>query len=339
MQRDCRTWARTCIQGQRAKITRHVTLPLGEFPLPTERFQHVHIDIIGPLPPAGPYRYCLTAIDRYTRWPEVWPLKRITAEDVASAFLSGWVSRFGTPRRVTTDQGRQFEFQLFKLLGLSTGFERSRTTSYHPCANGMIERFHRQFKAAIMCHHYSTWLEALPAVALGLHATFKPDIQAMPAELVYREPLRLAGELLSAPTSDVTSSDTADIVARLRRTMAALHPSPVACQPSRPRSCLRTWQHARMLSSATTPYAHLSSSLTPHLTVICRDDKTFTLQISGKHARVSIDHLKPSYILSQEPPNPRTPPVIRRQQPATPRLAPYTTRLGRQVRVPKRLQP
>nr|XP_037280327.1 uncharacterized protein LOC119173628 [Rhipicephalus microplus] len=160
---------------------------------------------MGPLPPAGPYRYRLTAIDRYTRWPEVGPLERISAEDVTSAFFSGWVARFSTPRRVTTDQGTLFESELFRLLGLSTGFERSRTTSYHPCANGMIEWFHRQFKAAIMCHPHSTWLEALPAVALGLRATFKSDIQAMPAEFVYGEPLRLPGELLSAPTSDVTS--------------------------------------------------------------------------------------------------------------------------------------
>ncbi|XP_075750771.1 uncharacterized protein LOC119173628 [Rhipicephalus microplus] len=212
MQQDCLTWARTCIQCQRAQITLHVTSSLGEFPLPTEQFQHVHTDIIGPLPPAGPYRYCLTAIDRYTRWPEVGPLERINAEDVTSAFFSGWVARFSTPRRVTTDQGTLFESELFRLLGLSTGFERSRTTSYHPCANGMIEWFHRQFKAAIMCHPHSTWLEALPAVAPGLRATFKSDIQATPAEFVYGEPLRLPGELLSAPTSDVTSSDPADFV-------------------------------------------------------------------------------------------------------------------------------
>ncbi|XP_072143121.1 uncharacterized protein [Dermacentor andersoni] len=145
------------------------------------RFQHVHLDIIGPLPPAGRYCYCLTAIDRYTRWPEAWPLEGVTAEGVVSAFFAGWIARFEPPRRVTTDQGRQFESHLFRLLGLTIGFERSRTTSYHPCANGMIERFHRQFKSAIMCHPDSTWPEAIPAVTLGLRATFKPDIQATPA--------------------------------------------------------------------------------------------------------------------------------------------------------------
>ncbi|XP_037270419.2 uncharacterized protein LOC119162038 [Rhipicephalus microplus] len=287
---------------QRTKITRQVTSPLGEFPLPTEQFQHVHIDIIGPLPPAGPYRYCLTDIDRYTRWPEVWPLERITAEDVASAFFSGWVSRFGTPRRVTTDQGRQFESQLFRLLGLSTGFERSRITSYHSCANGMIERFHRQFKAAIMCHPHSSWLEALPAVALGLRATFKPDIQATPAEHVYGEPLRLPGELISAPTSDVTSSDPADFVARLHRTMGVLRPSPAA-RHTKPTPFvfkdLATCSHAFLRDD--TVRASFQPPYSGPYKVICRDDKTFTLQNSGKDVRVS----KPSTAYSHHTSFPR----------------------------------
>nr|XP_037270419.1 uncharacterized protein LOC119162038 [Rhipicephalus microplus] len=287
---------------QRTKITRQVTSPLGEFPLPTEQFQHVHIDIIGPLPPAGPYRYCLTDIDRYTRWPEVWPLERITAEDVASAFFSGWVSRFGTPRRVTTDQGRQFESQLFRLLGLSTGFERSRITSYHSCANGMIERFHRQFKAAIMCHPHSSWLEALPAVALGLRATFKPDIQATPAELACGDPLRLPGELFSAPNSDVTSSDPANFVARLRRTMGALRPSPAA-RHTKPTPFvfkdLETCSHAFLCDD--TVRASFQPPYSGPYKVICRDDKTFTLQNSGKDVRVS----KPSTAYSHHTSFPR----------------------------------
>ncbi|XP_037270504.2 uncharacterized protein LOC119162137 [Rhipicephalus microplus] len=205
----------------------------------------------------------------------------------------------------------------------------------------MIERFHRQFKAAIMCHPHLTWLEALPAVALGLRATFKPDIQATPVELVYGEPLRLPGELLSAPTSNVTSSDPADFVARLCRTMAALRPSPPATRHTKPTPFvfkdLATCSHAFLRDD--TVRALFQPPYSGPYKVICRDDKTFTLQISGKDVRISIDRLKLSYILSQEPTNPRTPLVIRRQQPATPRLAPYTTRLGRQVRVPNRLQP
>ncbi|XP_075723991.1 uncharacterized protein LOC142766060 [Rhipicephalus microplus] len=191
-----------------------------------------------------------------------------------------------------------------------------------------------------MCHPHSTWLEAVPAVALGLRATFKPDIQATPAEFVYREPLRLSGDFLSAPASDVTSSDPVDFVARLCRTMGALRPSTAACH-TKPTPFvfqdLATCTHAFLRDD--TVRAPLQLPYTGPYKVICRDDKTFTLQISGKDVRVSIDRLKPSYTLSQEPTNPHTPPVIRRRKPATSRLAPFTTRLGLQVRVPKPLQP
>ncbi|XP_037564651.1 uncharacterized protein LOC119444304 [Dermacentor silvarum] len=232
--------------------------------MPSERFQHVHIDISVPLPPVGPYRYCLTAIDRYTRWPKVLPLERITAEDVTSAFFAGWISSFGMPRHVTTDQGRQFESQLFRLLGLSTGFQRSRTTSDQPCANGMIERFRRQLKAAITCHPNSTWLEALPAVALGLRATFKPDIQATPAEHVYGEqasPILGNFSPLQLPTSPPRTLQT------LSPGCAAQCPHCARLQQhvtsSRPRSCSRTWQRARMHVAATTLYVRRLNDLTP----------------------------------------------------------------------------
>lgn len=145
IQQDCRAWARACQDCQRAKVSRHVATPIGHFTPSTARFRHVHVDIIGPLPSARSYRYCLTAVDRFSRWPEAWPLqnKAFTAESVAEDLLACWISRFGIPDCITTDQGRQFESQLFKSMGLCLGTRRSRTTSYHPSSNGMVERFHR----------------------------------------------------------------------------------------------------------------------------------------------------------------------------------------------------
>jgi cleavage and polyadenylation specificity factor subunit 1 len=73
--------------------------------------------------------------------------------------LTGWISRFGCPQTITTDQGRQFESQLFHSLASLCGIHLTRTTAYHPATNGLVERFHRTLKAAIMCHDNLHWTE------------------------------------------------------------------------------------------------------------------------------------------------------------------------------------
>lgn len=112
MQKQCREWAQTCMPRQKAKVGRHTTVPLGQFKY-CNRFQHIHVNIGGSLPPSRGFRYTLTIINRKTRWPQAIPTNDLIANNVANIIVKEWVPQFGTSAVITTDHGRQFESALF----------------------------------------------------------------------------------------------------------------------------------------------------------------------------------------------------------------------------------
>ncbi|KAI8434016.1 hypothetical protein MSG28_012167 [Choristoneura fumiferana] len=360
--KDCTTWTRSCLACQAAKINRHNVPPPGTFALPNTRFDHIHVDLVGPLPPSRDYRYLLTVVDRFSRLPEVYPIRNIEAETVAHKLFSGWICRYGIPLRITTDQGRQFQSELFSSLSRLCGFQHIHTTAYHPSSNGLVERLHRQLKAALKCHNNVSWSDDLPVVMMGLRAVYKEDIDATPAEMIFGQNIRLPGEFISPQPSTVPSEIT--FVSSLRSAFHRLAPIPTSSH-AKPsifmHKDLRTATHVFIKKFNK---VGLQCPYEGPYRVTKKEDKFFTVIINGTPRVVSINNIKPAYLESDSTPTNATSPEnndlpVSAPAPATPAAVPppvvatppnspvgppiftpsttQTTRAGRRVKFPNKL--
>lgn len=189
MATDIKQFSRTCQRCTTTKIGRHTKAPSSTFPAPDGRFTHIRADLVGPLDRVNRHEYIFTIIDRFTRWPVAVPLASITADTVASAIFNNWISIFGCPSVITTDRGPQFQSTLFGEFTNLLGIKHNSTTAYHPCSNGLVERFHRQLKDALTASTCCrTWVDKLPFVMLALRNTVKMDLKCTSSELVFGKP-------------------------------------------------------------------------------------------------------------------------------------------------------
>ena len=264
----------------------------------------------------------------------------ITAESVAQAFLSGWISRFGVPSSIITDRGRQFESLLWSHLMSLLGCKRSRTTAYHPQANGMVERFHRQLKAALEAQtNPDAWMDSLPLILLGIRTALKEDISATVAEMVYGTTLRLPGEFFTtSPTNSLP--DPSDFATNLRNHFKSIRPSP-------PRQTQRNSNIPPALSTTTHVFIRHDAVRKPlqppydgPYPVVKRTDKHFTVNINGRNETVSIDRLKPAHLDTEyqttelSPETTCTTPQPPHSTQSPPQPIARTTHSGRRVRFP-----
>ena len=132
MNKNINLWVSQCIKCQKSKIFKHTKSANVEITIPKCRFEHIHMDLVGPLPVSRGYKYILTIIDRTTRWPEAYPLKDITSDTIVKIFIQNYISRFGIPLQITVDRGSQFTSNLFSNLTNILGIQKSHTTAYHP---------------------------------------------------------------------------------------------------------------------------------------------------------------------------------------------------------------
>jgi hypothetical protein len=216
-----RRYAQQCLSCQKSKVSQHVHLAPEVIAVPRRQFEHVNVDIVGPLPQSSGFSYLFTVVDRTTRWPEAIPLSGTAAADCAAALFSGWILRFGVPSVITSDREAQFTSSLWTALCTILAISHAKTTAYHPQSNGLVERFHRRLKEALQARLAGPdWLTHLPWVLLGIRSVVPKEGGPSPAEAVMGCQPILPGEFLSTGEPPLLKKIKTD----------ALHP-PRPCSP------------------------------------------------------------------------------------------------------------
>ena len=160
-----------CAQYHRGKAPRQT--PLRPFNA-GEPFEVVSIDITGKHPKSSRgNEYIITAVDLFSKWAEAYPVRTHSAPVVAKVLMDNFFSSFGMPRRILTDQGREFESALFKELCEKMEIQKIRTSPYQPSTNGCVERFHRTLNSMIgkvVQYDQRNWDECLPSIMAAYRA-------------------------------------------------------------------------------------------------------------------------------------------------------------------------
>jgi len=91
----------------------------------------------------------MVTTDNFSKWVEVHPLPNQEAETCARVLINEVICRWGCPLDLHSDQGQNFQSEIFKELCRLLEIRKTRTTAFNPKCNGVTERFNRTLIAMI----------------------------------------------------------------------------------------------------------------------------------------------------------------------------------------------
>ena len=140
--RDVTKYIRDCGPCQRQAKCSKQNAPLHPLPTIGVPFKCMAFDIVGPYARTkSGFKYILSTIYYFSRYPDAIPLKKVDKQSIASAMVKIFSST-GIPEEILTDQGSVFMGRLMKQLCGIIGITPIHTSPYHPETDGLLERWH-----------------------------------------------------------------------------------------------------------------------------------------------------------------------------------------------------
>jgi transposase InsO family protein len=141
---DIETWCRKCATCAASKGPRTRSRGLMKQYNVGAPFESTAFDIAGPFPVTDSgNKYIMVVMDYFSKWSEAYGLPNQEAVTVSRDMMENWICRYGLPLEMHSDQGRNFESNVFQGVCELLGVRKTRSTPLHPQSDGMVERFNR----------------------------------------------------------------------------------------------------------------------------------------------------------------------------------------------------
>jgi hypothetical protein len=162
-------------------------------------------------------------MDYFTKWPEVYPIPDQEASTVADALMTNFFCRFGVPRELYSDQGRNFESRLMQDVLQRLGVGKTRATPLHPQSDCMVERYVKTIEEhlrKVVSTHQRDWDERLRIFLLAYRNSTHDTSGMTPANMVFGENFAYLATCCSElpQTRKSTTDYVADLEERLHDT-------------------------------------------------------------------------------------------------------------------------
>ena len=142
----CFEWVKLCDQCQRmGNIRKRHEMPLHGI-LVVHLFDVWEIDFMGPYPSSFGNIYILLVVDYVSKWVEATACPQNDANTDVGFLQRNILSRFGTPRTISSDGGSHFANKGFEKLMNRYGIKHIMSLAYHPHTNGQAKISNREIK-------------------------------------------------------------------------------------------------------------------------------------------------------------------------------------------------
>ena len=218
--KDATNLVKKCkICQEHAKISRHPSEPLTSITSPWP-FQQWGLDILGTLPIGkGQCKFVIVVVDYFTKWAEAEPLATITEHKIHNFVWRAIVCRFGIPRALVSDNGKQFDNSKFRDFCAELGIKNYYSSPAHPQSNCQAEVTIRTLKAALKTKLEDLkgkWVEYLHEVLWAYRTTQKSATRETPFTLAFGTEAVAPVEVgLKSPRIELASVEHNDEALRL----------------------------------------------------------------------------------------------------------------------------